>query len=360
MIKKTIGILFFTTTTLALQAQIRKYSNEFLSIGVGARGMGMAGAQSAVTNDVTSAYWNPAGLIHVDSDIQVGLMHSEYFAGIAKYDYAAISAPIDRTSVASVTMIRFAVDDIPDTSELFDAGGGINYDRIKSFSSADYAFLFSYAKEHATIEGLTLGGSAKIIYRGVGQYAKAYGFGFDVGLQLKRPKYTIGLMGRDITSTFNAWTFNVDKLREVFAKTNNEIPQNGLELTLPQIVAGGCYKYDFTEKLAVLGTADLNFTFDGKRNTVVKTSFASIEPRVGLEVGYANLIFLRGGIGNIQKVKNLTGGGESTIFQPNVGAGIKLKQFTLDYAFTNIGQTDVPYSHVISLKVDINRHITHF
>ena len=54
-------LLFFSFGNLAAQ----KYSNEFLSIGVGARAHGMSGAQTALTDDITAAYWNPAGLSQI-------------------------------------------------------------------------------------------------------------------------------------------------------------------------------------------------------------------------------------------------------------------------------------------------------
>ena len=46
-------------------AQFRKYSNEFLNIGAGARGLAMGSAQVASVNDGTAGYWNPAGLYGV-------------------------------------------------------------------------------------------------------------------------------------------------------------------------------------------------------------------------------------------------------------------------------------------------------
>lgn len=46
-------------------AQFRKYSNEFLNIGAGARGLAMGSAQVASVNDGSSGYWNPAGLVNV-------------------------------------------------------------------------------------------------------------------------------------------------------------------------------------------------------------------------------------------------------------------------------------------------------
>ena len=110
----------------ALVAQTPKYSNEFLAIGVGARGLGLSGAMSAMANDATAGYWNPAGLSKVKGNLQIALMHSEYFAGIGKFDYAAIAAPIDATRTAGLSVIRFAVDDIIDSTDLIDADGNIN------------------------------------------------------------------------------------------------------------------------------------------------------------------------------------------------------------------------------------------
>ena len=74
-------------------AQFRKYSNEFLNIGAGARGLAMGSAQAASVTDGSAGYWNPAGLVHVQDVTQVNLMHSEYFAGIGKYDYANVALP---------------------------------------------------------------------------------------------------------------------------------------------------------------------------------------------------------------------------------------------------------------------------
>src|SRR3982751_2815926 len=75
-------------------AQFRKYSNEFLNIGAGARGLAMGGAQVASSEDGTSGYWNPSGLVGVKDYPSINLMHAEYFAGIGKYDYASLAVPL--------------------------------------------------------------------------------------------------------------------------------------------------------------------------------------------------------------------------------------------------------------------------
>jgi hypothetical protein len=338
----------------ALVAQTPKYSNEFLAIGVGARGLGLSGAMSAMVNDATAGYWNPAGLTKVKGNLQIALMHSEYFAGIAKYDYGSFAAPIDATRTIGVSVIRFAVDDIIDSTDLIDKDGNIDYDRLKSFSSADYAFLFSFAQK-TKITGLSLGANAKVVHRKVGDFAKAWGFGLDAGAQYEKGKWTFAAVGKDITSTFNAWTYNTENLEAVFNQTGNAIPENGLEVTLPRLILGTAFKTNIIKKITVNPAIDLDITFDGKRNVPVKTDVMSIDPKVGVEFGYDDFIFLRAGLGNIQTIKNIDAS-TSTTAQPNIGIGLRLKNVTIDYALTNIGNTSESlYSNVFSLRLNIVR-----
>jgi len=335
-------------------AQAPKYSNEFLSIGVGGRALGMANANTASVNDATSGFWNPAGLTLIQGDLQVTAMHSEYFAGIAKYDYGAVATRIDSLRSLCFSIVRFAVDDIPNTLDLFDGSGNINYDKIKSFSAADYAFYFSYAMQ-SKIKGLRYGGSAKVIHRNVGDFGKAWGFGFDLGAQYDKGRWTFAALGKDVTSTFNAWSFNTDQFADQFKLTGNEIPKSSLEITLPKLILAAAYKADISKKISLLTEIDGDMTFDGQRNVVINSDPVSVDPHMGIEVGYDNFIFLRGGVMNIQTIKGLAGG-SYTSWQPNFGVGVKLKNLSIEYALSNIGSQESPYSNIFSLKLDIYKH----
>ncbi|NVO03935.1 MAG: PorV/PorQ family protein [Bacteroidetes bacterium] len=356
MFKRSIFIASFIFSASFLFAQAPKYSNEFLSIGVGARSLGMSNSNTAIVNDVTSGYWNPAGLVLVNSNIQLALMHSEYFAGIAKYDYGALSAKIDDKSAIGVSVIRFGVDDIPNTTELIDSDGNLDYNRITSFSAVDYGFLFSYSRK-AKIEGLRYGANIKVIYRQVGDFGKAWGFGIDVGAQYDYKKWKFGAFGKDITSTFNAWSYNLsDKMIEAFTITGNEIPSSSTEITLPKLILAGGRNFDLGKNFNALVDLDVDLTFDGMRNVLVKSDPISIDPHLGVEFGYKDIVFLRGGVGNIQKESSMDGN-KITTFQPNMGVGIKIKNnLCIDYALTDIGNASIAlYSNVFSLKFNINR-----
>ncbi|HEY0434745.1 MAG TPA: hypothetical protein VGC95_12795, partial [Chitinophagaceae bacterium] len=275
--------LWMTILSVSCFAQFRKYSNEFLNIGAGARGLAMGSAQVASVDDGTAGYWNPAGLVGVKDNPQINLMHSEYFAGIGKYDYASIAFPVaDNKRVVAISALRFAVDDIMNTLFLVEPDGSINYNNIQAFSSADYAFIFSFAqklKETAN-KHIQFGVNAKVIHRNVGHFAKAWGFGIDGGLQIFTGKWKFGITGRDITTTFNSWSFNfTDKEKEALYLTKNDIPVKSTELTAPRLVLGVSRDFRISSKLSLLAEANVDLTFDGKRNTVVSADPVSADPQ---------------------------------------------------------------------------------
>ncbi len=356
-------LLFLILCQSAAFAQFRKYSNEFLNIGTGARGLAMGNAQIASVSDGTSGYWNPAGLVNIKDYPQVNLMHAEYFAGIGKYDYGSLALPLNNGKrTLGFSLLRFAVDDIPNTVFLVQPDGTINFDNITTFSSADYAFLFSLAQqvEFRNERKLNFGINAKIIHRKAGDFATAWGFGFDAGIQYTSNNFTFGAVARDVTTTFNAWSYNInEQMREVFYVTQNDIPVKSTELTAPKLMIGGAYNFNVSKSLDLLAEANLDITFDGKRSTVLSFNPVSIDPKIGLEASINNVFFVRAGVSNFQKTlddADTTNTKKVWIYQPSLGAGFKISNVQIDYAYTNLANQGNPlYTHVFSLKVDLKK-----
>jgi hypothetical protein len=347
--------LVFGFSSLRAQTIAPKYSNEFMNIGIGARALAMGGAQVSSVRDVTAAYWNPAGLLGIQHQYEFSLMHAEYFAGIAKFDYAGFSTNIEADNQVAISVIRFGVDDIPDTRFLYDANGALNYNNIQFFNAADYALILSYARDVSDV--VKIGVNTKVIHRNVGKFAKAWGFGLDVGGIFLLDQWKFGIMLRDVTTTFNAWNHNAEMVRDIYSKTNNEIPLNSIELTLPRAIFSMTRDFQINDEFNLQGVLDLDLTFDGRRNTILRTEIVSFDPRVGLEAGYKKMIYLRAGAGNAQRIKDFDAS-YYLAWKPSFGLGLFLQEkFYLDYALSDIGAiSQTPYSHVVSVKVSLNEH----
>lgn len=344
----------FINGVVAAQGITPKYSNEFMNIGIGSRALAMGGAQVSVVTDVTAAYWNPAGLLGVKHEHEFSLMHAEYFAGIAKFDYAGYSTNIQEDNQIAISLIRFGVDDIPDTRFLYDANGALNYNNIQFFNAADYALILSYARDLS--DHFKVGINTKVIHRNVGKFAKAWGFGLDFGAIYVADEWRVGLMARDITTTFNAWSHNADLVKEIYTQTQNEIPINSIEITLPRATLSVSRNITLTEEVGLLAVLDLDLTFDGRRNTLYGSDLLSLSPKFGLELDYRQVAFFRLGAGNIQSLRDFDGS-KYTSVQPGFGLGFRISDAVLlDYALTDIGSiSETPYSHVFSVKVSLNQ-----
>lgn len=351
---KLLLTLVFSIVSLSLFSQT-KYSNEFMNIGVDAAALGMSNAVVANTNDVNSGYWNPAGLVNLE-DSQIALMHSSYFANIANYDYIAFAKPLDDRSALGVSVIRFAVDDILDTTQLIDDEGNVNYDRISLFSTADYGVTVSYSRR-LPVQGFSYGVNAKVIRRIIGDFANSWGFGLDAAIQFEtQNNWKFGIMARDITTTFNAWSYDeeaFERVRNAVEGQNQELPES-TEITIPKLQVGVSKSYVFNYDYSLRAELDLNVRFE-ENNDIISTSFASINPAFGFEFGYINMIYLRGGIGNFQNELQIDNTSENLTFQPSLGLGFKYKGIHVDYAFTDIGDQSVAlYSNVFSVKLDFS------
>ena len=351
--KKYLFILILLSVFSNAQI-VRKYSNEFMNIGVDAAALGMSNAVTAQTADVNSVYWNPAGLLKLE-DKQLSLMHASYFANIAQYDYAAFAMPIDSKSAWGISLIRFGVDDILNTTQLIDSQGNIDYNRISLFSTADYAFTFSYARA-LPLEGFNYGVNAKVIRRIIGDFATSWGFGFDLGAQFEtKDDWKFGLMLRDITTTYNTWTINeeaFEKIKNAVPGENQELPET-TEITLPKAQVGISKKFEFHYDYTLVAATNLNMQF-AQTNDLISTRAVSIDPAVGFEFGYIDLAFLRAGVGNFQQITQIDNTSKLS-FQPNIGIGFKYKGIQVDYALTDLGnQSAALYSNIFSVKVDFS------
>lgn len=357
MIRKLLFLSLVFFCVLPLTAQ--KYSNEFLTIGVGARAHGMGTAVVASQQDVYSAAWNPAGLSAMGDDqgLEIGAMHAEWFGGVGNYDYLGFTLPLSGANQRiGFSIIRFGIDQIPNTLSLYEADGTINFDNVTEFSAADYAFLGTYSRAYPKPNGaLRLGGNVKVVRRTIGEFASSWGFGLDLGAQLEKNNWTFALLGRDITTTFNSWSFSfTDQEAETLNLTGNDVPINSTETTNPTLVLAAARNFNITDNINLTAELDLIATTDGRRNTLLSADPVSVDPAFGLEADYGEFIFVRAGVSQLQRIQDFDLE-DRLNSRPSIGLGLKVGALNVDYAYTDLGEDDgrSTYSHIVSLKLGI-------
>lgn len=350
--KMIIIIFLIISCFIPLNGQFRKYANEFLEIGVGARNLAMGKSGICNANGVWGIYWNPSIISNFHGEVDIAYMHSIYAGGIVSYDFGGITKKVDTTNAIGISFLRVAVDNIPNTLEMVDPVGGLHFDKIKYFSISDNALLVSYGSKGLIPWGFT----GKFIYRKGGKWAKAFGFGADISLTGNLSDIVFAIILRNIIPTGVLWTYTLDDtIKSVFLQTNNEIPQKSWEFSAPSLRIAMSKNFNLHKKITLLLEGTLTAFTDGMRNAFITSKGISVDVTGGFEISYAQIVFLRGGFYNIQKEKSIFKTYEKYTLTIGGGIGISLGRLSIDYAYLDLGNlaSDFPYSHVFSASYKI-------
>lgn len=329
-------------------AHATKYAGEFLKVPVGPRAIALGGAFSAIADDATSPYWNPAGMVYLPYR-EVMFQHAERFGSLLNHDYLGAVFPLGgertRESAIGIAVVRLAVDDIqitPRPEDLrrgdyldygadgqpftFDAGEGNNAwdpgerllltrDNLYMASSSDLAALISYARHHG--RHWAYGANLKFVRQSVpnseAEYdtsarrvtavgkATSFGAGLDAGvLWMPTDAITVSAVVKDLTTTYLAWS-------------------NGTrELIAPTLATGSAFQFTPAERHSITAALDVGWGFEGRElDSQIKLGAVTADLRLGVEYWYRNLVALRTGLD-----------GKDLAF----GAGLRYKQVGVDYA----------------------------
>lgn len=329
-----ISMVFLVSGLSYGQTVISKYAGEFLTLGVGGRALGMGGAHTAVVNDVTAGYWNPAGLARMNYP-QISLMHEEHFGNLVNYNYAAVAIPYGKDMSFGVSAIRLSVDGIPDTrNALIDrVSGQVIYDitnpkavidpsKITEFNNTDWAFYLTFAKRQT--DKFYWGANVKIIRRDIAEFG-ATGIGFDVGaVYMPIDDLYLGANLQDITTTLVAWSTGRN------------------ELISPTAKIGAAYGIHFLGGV-IMPALDIDIRFENRQfASNFNIGPVSFDMHGGLEYSYKGIFAVRGGYNDVK--------------QFTVGAGVKLPKLNIDYSFARFNDSEInrlPDTHRISIMLTL-------
>ncbi len=291
--------LLIVTTAFASAGEPGSSGFTFLRLGNGARAGGMGEAFTAVADDATSIYWNPAGMAAV-KEVELNLTHNEWLMGIRFEQATVVNEMWGGAAGLSFTGLYYgSLDRYGDYPSLTPDG---------TFSPYDMALSFGYARD--IIPNVALGAAFKIIYSKI-DFESATGYAFDLGVT-HRTKIEGLILAAAMLNLGPQTSFVEEKFYPPF-----------------QLRLGGAYEI---RKEALHGglilAADVVFPNDND----AKAHF-------GLEYAYQRLLMLRLGYKNGYDVQGAT-----------MGAGIVWNSLRFDYAYMPIDY-DLGDAHRFSLTV---------
>jgi len=309
----------------------------FLELGVGARAMGMAGGYTALAQDVTALYWNPAGISHI-SGASAHVSVADLYAGLGiKHVFAGAVMPVGSSGAIGVSYIQLNSGDIERTTAANPEGNDPAFGAVFGWTST--AAELAYGRR--LTDRLDIGAGFKFVTEGIDNANATY-MGFDIGTQFRTGLYgtTIGaaLTNLGTSARFRGPAierFALDDFRPgatavEFRTTANPLPTS----------------FRFGVRTDLMGSAEALFTQSGVHRLVASAEiFDAIDTDVNYTVAaqynYRNLFFLRAGKRWVNEARDesfRTGG-----YGLSYGGGLSIpfgsgRRIGFDYAYTNMGE----------------------
>lgn len=311
----------------------------FLSIGVGARGTAMAGAVTAMTEGVTSLYWNTAATATLEG-FSAGFSYSQLW-GNSGIEHFFVGATIPFLNGAlGVSVIQLSSGDIPRTRETLPSGEdpvfGSTFEWSASSVSLHYARLIT--------DRLAFGGALKFISEGIPD-ARADYVGGDVSV-----RFETGLWGTTLAGSLSnlgtrgkiegtliedrvgpdVEAFPTQRVLPLFRKTT--------KLDLPTI-------FRFGLRTDVTGTGTALLGTDPRHKLLSSLEIADgvdsdLQTGIALEYVYGDRLFLRAG----KRWTNENRAEREFADGLAAGFGVRLpvlgRHMAFDYAYRDAGALD--------------------
>lgn len=292
-----------------------------LKMPVGARAIAMGGAFSGLSDDISSIYWNPAGVATL-ADNTVGIEYAWSFGDI-QHGFIAGSTPISKNYNLAASINFLSTTGIPVTTIMAQDGTGA------TFGASDIAM------------GLTLAGSLtdKFQFGVTGKYVRsglydlsASGIAFDVGTLYRTDFYGMTL-GLAISNLGTPEKFTGESLGQLHYQTD---PQTGKPIAGTGVIASLPTNEFSLPLLFRAGVAmDVLGDLGGVKGQkmLVSADFVTLSDNpekalLGAEYWWEDLIALRAGFQFM-----------SEQYDYNAGLGLKYEtgsfHGTLDYAFSH-------------------------
>ena len=277
-------LLLFGSVTFAQEGVSKTGTTaaKFLSVGIGARANAMGGAFSAIANDATALYWNPAGIASI-TEYQTMLSHTSLFADI-NLNYVGFVIPVTDLGVVGLSVTALDYGEMEITTEYYPEGTG------EKFSAGSYAFGLSFAR--MITKDFSLGVTAKYITENI-YNSSASGFAFDIGTVFNTPFYGI----KFASSITNYGTKMQMDGQDLLIQYDSDPQSTGNNESLDGYL--GTDEFNLPLRLQIGLSKDFAL-FEGQRFTLAVDAAHPNDNNQWVNVGgelalFEDMIFLRGG-----------------------------------------------------------------
>ncbi len=303
MLRRTItlaaALIAIASSTDAVAGEPGTSGFVFLRLGNGARASGMGEAFTAVVDDATSIYWNPAGLASVD-DVELNFTHTEWLVDIRFEQISVVNEMFGGAVGLGFTGLFYGdLDRYGDYPSLTPDG---------TFNPYDFALSAGYGTD--ILPNLAVGAAAKLIHSKI-DFESATSWAVDLGITHKSMIEGLTLAASLLNLGPQA-KFVEEKFYPPF-----------------QMRIGGAYLYTAGWLHGdLIAATDVVFPNDGDAKL-----------HVGAEYNYERYLSVRAGYKGNYYVQGLT-----------MGLGLSYKNLRFDYAFMPI-EYGLGDSHRFSLSV---------
>ena len=230
-------ILILTACNLFAQDGEAGQPGAFLRLGYGVKALGMGSAFTAIANDGSALFWNPAGLSQLKQTELTGMY--SILSMDRQQNFVSISFPIKNVATFGIGWLQYGISDIDKRDE--------SGNPIGTFSDNEMAVMFGLGSSIGS--NFSYGASVKYLDHTIDE-SKSNGFGFDFGLLLHDifHVFNIGAALQSFSSSLN-WD-DTDTKEEIpyVIKTGAGIKVPTFPLTLSfdyEMVEESTAKYHF-------------------------------------------------------------------------------------------------------------------
>ena len=307
---------------------------QFLKIGAGARAVGMGEAFTAVVDDATAMYWNPAGLAHAKKQ-EVTFTHNQWLGDI-KHEFIGYCLPMGGNGTLGMNLTVLNIGEMPVTTVALGEESG------EFFTCVDWSFALGYGRN--LTDKVSFGATAKIIQQRIWDM-KASSFAMDLGILAKTGYKSLRIAAALLNFGTDVQFSGGQLVEESEYYDYGTGPQQTqtIEMSTSASPLPLSYRlgmgYDFMDNQ----THKLTGAFD-----YIHPNDGSEKQNLGLEYGFNKMLFARAGLRIDIDARD-----DDNAYSPTMGLGVNygfgMLKTKVDYAYADYGPLSTVHRIALAL-----------